>query len=104
MRSSAAQSAPQDEIKDGLLRAESLFYEARFIKSIQLLAHVNDVLQNKPGRVPDKIAANLQLALANIGLNDTASAKSFLSEVYSLDPDYLIDVKQFLAEGRRPGE
>jgi len=90
-----AQPAAQDEIKDGLLRAESLFYEARFIESIQVLAHVNDVLQTKPGRVPDKIAANLQLALANIGLNDTASAKSFLSEVYSLDPDYVIDVKQF---------
>ena len=90
-----AQPAAQDEIKDGLLRAESLFYEARFIESIQLLAHVNDVLQTKPGRVPDKIAAKLQLALANIGLNDTASAKSFLSEVYALDPDYVIDVKQF---------
>ena len=89
------QSAAQDEIKDGLLRAESLFYEAKFIESIQLLAHVNDVLQTKPGRVPDKIAAKLQLALANIGLNDTASAKSFLSEVYALDPDYVIDVKQF---------
>ena len=89
------QPAAQDEIKDGLLRAESLFYEAKFIESIQLLAHVNDVLQTKPGRLPDKIATKLQLALANIGLNDTASAKSFLTELYALDPDYVLDAKQF---------
>lgn len=90
-----AQPAPQDEVRDGLLRAESLFYEAKFVESIQLLAHVNDVLQTKPGRLQDKIATKLQLALANIGLNDTASAKSFLTELYALDPDYVLDAKQF---------
>lgn len=84
-----------DEVKDGLQRAESLFYEAKFVESIQLLAHVNDVLQSKPGRLPDKIATKLQLALANIGLNDTASAKTFLGELYALDPDYVLDPKQF---------
>jgi tetratricopeptide (TPR) repeat protein len=89
------QPASQDEVRDGLLRAESLFYEAKFIESIQLLAHVNDVLQTKSGRLPDKIATKLQLALANIGLNDTASAKSFLTELYALDPDYVLDPKQF---------
>src|SRR5262245_2087403 len=89
------QPAQRDEIKEGLARAESLFYEAKFIESIQLLAHVNDDLQTKPGRVPDKIAVKLQLALANIGLNDTASAKTFLNELYALDPDYVLDAKQF---------
>ena len=89
------QPSSQDEIKDGLPRAESLFYEAKFIESIQLLAHVNDVLQTKPGRLQDKIATKLQLALANIGLNDTASAKTFLTELYALDPDYVLDPKQF---------
>jgi tetratricopeptide (TPR) repeat protein len=91
----STQPAQQDEVKEGLLRAESLFYEAKFIESIQLLAHVNDVLQTKPGRLPDKVATKLQLALANIGLNDTASAKTFLNELYALDPDYVLDVKQF---------
>ena len=89
------QPSSQDEIKDGLTRAESLFYEAKFIESIQVLAHVNDVLQTKPGRLPDKIATKLQLALSNIGLNDTASAKTFLTELYGLDPDYVLDPKQF---------
>ena len=89
------QPSSQDEIKDGLTRAESLFYEAKFIESIQLLAHVNDVLQTKPDRLADKIATKLQLALANIGLNDTASAKTFLTELYALDPDYVLDPRQF---------
>ena len=89
------QPTQQDEVREGLLRAESLFYEAKFIESIQLLAHVNDVLQTKPGRIPDKISTKLQLALANIGLNDTASAKTFLNELYALDPDYMLDARQF---------
>jgi tetratricopeptide (TPR) repeat protein len=91
----APASASQDEIKEGLLRAETLYYEAKFVESIQLLAHVNDVLQSKPDRLQDKISTKLQLALANIGLNDTASAKTFLSEIYALDADYVIDAKQF---------
>jgi len=91
----APASSSPDEIKDGLLRAETLYYEAKFVESIQLLAHVNDVLQSKPDRLQDKITTKLQLALANIGLNDTASAKTFLSEIYALDADYVIDAKQF---------
>jgi len=91
----APASTSPDEIKDGLLRAETLYYEAKFVESIQLLAHVNDVLQSKPDRLQDKITTKLQLALANIGLNDTASAKTFLSEIYALDADYVIDAKQF---------
>jgi tetratricopeptide (TPR) repeat protein len=92
---SATQPASQDEIKDGLLRAESLYYEAKFVESIQLLARVNDALVSRPDRLQDRIATKLQLALANIGLNDTASAKTFLLELYALDPDYVLDAKQF---------
>jgi hypothetical protein len=92
---SATQPAPQDEIQAGLLRAESLYYEARFVESIQLLARVNDALATRPDRVQDKIATKLWLALANIGLNDTASAKIFLTELYALDPEYVLDAKQF---------
>lgn len=92
---SATQPASQDEIKDGLLRAESLYYEAKFVESIQLLARVNDALASRPDRLQDKIATKLQLALCNIGLNDTASAKTFLTELYALDPEYVLDAKQF---------
>jgi len=92
---SATQPASQDEIKDGLLRAESLYYEAKFVESIQLLARVNDALATRPDRLQDRISTKLQLALSNIGLNDTASAKTFLTELYALDPEYVLDAKQF---------
>ncbi|HET9220322.1 MAG TPA: energy transducer TonB [Terriglobia bacterium] len=91
----SAAAPAQDEIKEGLLRAESLYYEAKFVESIQLLARVNDALAAKPERLQDKIATKLQLALANIGLNDTASAKVFLAELYALDPDYSLDARQY---------
>lgn len=91
----SAAAPVQDEIKEGLLRAESLYFEAKFVESIQLLARVNDALVAKPERVQDKIATKLQLALANIGLNDTASAKVFLAELYAIDPDYSLDAKQY---------
>src|SRR5688572_19432856 len=89
------QAATSDEIKDGLSRAESLYFEAKFVESIQILARVNDALESKPDRLQDKIATKLQLALSNIGLNDTASAKTFLTELYALDPEYVLDGKQF---------
>jgi|SRR5688572_12098280 len=92
---SAAPAAGQDEIKEGLLRAESLYYEAKFVESIQLLARVNDALASRPERLQDKIATKLQLALSNIGLNDTASAKGFLNELFALDPDYNLDAKMY---------
>ena len=91
----SAAAPAQDEIKEGLLRAESLYYEAKFVESIQLLARVNDALAAKPERLQDKIATKLQLALSNIGLNDTASAKVFLAELYALDPDYSLDARQY---------
>ena len=90
-----AQIPVHDEIKDALARAESLYYEARFNDAIQLLAPVNEILRNKPDRLQDRISANLQLALANIGLNDAASAKAFLREIYALEPDYSLDGQQF---------
>src|SRR5215471_12700478 len=35
------------------------------------------------------------LALAYIGLNDTAKAKSLLVELYTLDSNYVLDPQQF---------
>jgi tetratricopeptide (TPR) repeat protein len=90
-----APAARQDEIKDALAHAEALYYGARFNESITLLARVDDALKTQSGRVPEKINTKLRLALAYIGLNDTAKAKTLLMEVYSLDPDYVLDPGQF---------
>jgi TonB family protein len=92
---SVGQAAPQDDIKETLARAEALYYQARFSDSIQLLMGINDSLRTKPDRLPDRITTKLQLALDNIGLNDTAQAKTFLVEMYALDADYNLDPQQF---------
>jgi tetratricopeptide (TPR) repeat protein len=91
----ATQPAPKDEVKESLARAEALYYEARFSDSIQLLTKVNDDLQAKPDRLADKINTKLQLALANIGLNDTDKAKVYLVEMFTLDPNTALDAQQF---------
>ena len=92
---SAAQAMPQENISDALSHAQALYYQARFSDSIQLLTRVNDVLRTKPDMLPERISTKLQLALAHIGLNQTREAKAFLLELYALDPDYVIDPKQF---------
>ena len=90
-----AQSARQDEIKDALAHAEALYYGARFNESITLLSRVDDTLKAQPGRVEDKTKTKLRLALAYIGLNDTARAKSLLMELYALDSDFTFDAAQY---------
>jgi tetratricopeptide (TPR) repeat protein len=92
---SVTQTVPADEIKDALSHAEALYYGARFNESIALLSRVDDALQSQPGRLQEKTDTKLRLALAYIGLNDTAKAKSFLMGLYALNADYELDAKQF---------
>ena len=84
-----------DEITDTLARAESLYFEAKFKEAIQLLQHADDLLRPKTDRQPEKINVKLQLALAEMGLNDTAQARTSLREIYTIDADYRIDPQQF---------
>jgi outer membrane biosynthesis protein TonB len=91
----APQSAPNDEIKDALARAEALYFEARFSDSIPLLLRANDALQGKPDRLQDKISVKQQLALAYIGMNNAGAAKALLVEIYALDGNYALDPQQF---------
>jgi Tfp pilus assembly protein PilF len=90
-----AQTAAQDEVKDALVHAEALYYGARFTESIALLTRVDDSLKSQPGRLQDKINTKLRLALAYIGMNDAAKAKSLLIDLYTLDPNYVFDPQQF---------
>ena len=92
---SVAQQPAQDEIKDGLAHAEALYYGARFSESIALLTRIEDTLKAQPGRLQERINTKLRLALAEIGLNDTAKAKSFLVDLYALDSNYVLDPDQF---------
>src|SRR5690348_1832219 len=90
-----AAGMPADEITDALTRAESLYFEAKFKDAIQILQHADDLLKPRTDRVKDKINVKLQLALAHIGLNETALAKASLRELYSIDPEYRLDSQQF---------
>src|SRR5262245_56478696 len=88
-------STPSDELSEMLARAEALYYEADFEKSVELLLRADQLLQQRAAQPKERADVKLQLALGFIGLNDSARAKSYLSEVYALDTDYLIDPHMF---------
>src|SRR5215467_3824047 len=88
-------SASFDEVSETLARAEALYYEADFNKSIELLLRVDKLLLPQADHLQDKISVKLQLALAYIGLNDNAHGKNYLRELYALDPDYVVDTQRF---------
>src|SRR5262245_43480676 len=89
------QPVPQNEVADAVSHAQALYYEARFKESADVLLRVDELLAAKPERIPEKVNVKLQLALAYIGINDAAKARSFLRELYTLDPDYVLDPMQF---------
>jgi len=89
------QAFSQDDVERSLSRAESLYFEARFNESIQLLSQVNESLRAQPNRSKERIATKFQLALANIGLNNPAAAKSYLMEIYAINPEFAVDAQQF---------
>ena len=84
-----------DEVEDALAKAEALYFEAQFAESIKVLQGVDEVLRARPERRQERISVKLQLALAYIGLNDPQKARSFLSDLYAVDPDYSLDTQQF---------
>ena len=91
----SAAALPPDEITDIVSRAESLYFEAKFKDAIQLLQRADDLLRPRNDRMPEKINVKLQLALAHIGLNETALAKTSLRELYAIDPEHRLDPQQF---------
>jgi tetratricopeptide (TPR) repeat protein len=87
--------AGSDEASEMLARAEALYYEADFAKSVELLLRADELLRDKPGLLQEKTDVKLQLALGLIGLNDSNRAKVYLGQVYALDPDHQIDPQMF---------
>jgi hypothetical protein len=96
---SLGQPAPQanhpDEIQNALAHAEALYYGARFTESIALLTRIDDALKSEPARLQERVNTKLRLALAHIGLNDTAKAKALLNELYALNSDFVLDTAQY---------
>ena len=90
-----AWSVEADDLNDMLSRAEALYYQADFAKSVELLLRADELSQQRSGNTSEKIDIKLQLALGYIGLNDTAQAKDYLRQLYALDPDHVIDPQIF---------
>src|SRR5262245_56377303 len=88
-------STPADEPSEMLARAQALYFEADFSKSIELLLRADAMLQQQSGRQQEKTEVKLQLALGFIGLNDNTRAKAYLEELYALDGDHRIDPQIF---------
>jgi len=88
-----SQSAPvaADEIRNILKQAETLYYDARFNDSIELLVGLDQRLQKESNRQPEQIAAKLQLVLAYVGLNRIDQAKTVMRQLYALDKTYTLD-------------
>ena len=89
--SRVASAGPLDDIRDLLARAEALYYEADFAKSLELLLHADELVRTQPGNIPEKTQVKLQLALGMIGLNDTTRARTYLDELYAINPEYQLD-------------
>src|SRR5262245_53700551 len=89
------QQVPATEVADAVSHAQALYYEARFKESADVLQRVDELLAARPERNPEKVNVKLQLALAYIGINDAGKARSFLRDLYALDPDYVLDPMQF---------
>ena len=85
----------EDNLNDMLSRAEALYYQADFAKSVELLLRADELSQQQPASTSEKIDIKLQLALGYIGLNDTVRAKDYLRQLYALDPDHVIDPQIF---------
>src|SRR5215469_15826198 len=95
LSASASAWSRVDEPSEMLARAEALYYEADFAKSIELLLRADELLSQQSGRMEEKTAVKLQLALGYIGLNDSALAKTYFGQLYALDADYRIDPQVF---------
>jgi len=87
--------AAADEVAEILARAEALYYQADFGKSVELLLQADEMLRGQSGNLQEKADVKLQLALGYIGLNDGNKAKDYLVQLYSLDPDHQIDPQMF---------
>jgi len=90
-----ASAASADDPSEMLARAEALYYEADFAKSVELLSRADDMLRSQPGHLEEKVNVKMQLALGFIGLNDTSKAKANLVELYALDSDHRVDPQVF---------
>src|SRR5512145_3059317 len=91
---SAPAAHGQEDISEELSRAESLYYEADFQSSLDLLLSLEKRVENA-GRRDDQLKIDFYLALVYLGLSQQEIAKSKMVEVCSVDPHYAPNSSQY---------
>ena len=91
----SSQTLAQEDVAAALDRAERLYYDAQFEQTITLLSPVEASLQSQSALLDEKVRVKVLLALAYIGLNDTAKAKALFKEVSGLDPNFALSSEKF---------
>jgi tetratricopeptide (TPR) repeat protein len=89
------QSAAQTDVTTTFSLAQKAYYEARFEDALGLLLPLDAALKDNRERIKDRVAIKLQIALAQIGLNQTSEAKVRFTELYELDPQFGLDPQQY---------
>src|SRR6478609_10738128 len=84
----SSQTLAQEDVAAALDRAERLYYDAQFEQTITLLSPVEASLESQSALLDEKVRVKVLLALAYIGLNDTAKAKALFKDVSGLDPNF----------------
>lgn len=85
----------QQDVSAELSRAQSLYYEAKFQQSIDLLLDLQKRLGNAPSDSPQRVRAALYLGLAYIGLGQNERARDEFVQVCSLDRQYTLNPQEF---------
>ena len=89
------QAVKQGDLAAALVRAETLYYDAQFQETIDLLRPIDASLASESVSLDEKTRVKVLLALAYIGLNDTAKAKSLFKEASGLDPNLSLSSEKF---------
>jgi tetratricopeptide (TPR) repeat protein len=88
------QAVTQDDVAAALVRAENLYYDAQFEQTIDVLRPIDTALPSSVS-LDQKTSVKVLLALAYIGLNDNAKAKSLFKEASGLDPNLTLSSEKF---------
>src|SRR5262245_53197820 len=78
----------QQDFSAELERAQSLYFDAEFRSSVDLLLDLQKRVGNDPRRADARLKIALYLGLAYVGLNQTEQAKAEFVEVCTLDSRY----------------
>jgi hypothetical protein len=85
----------QQAVSGELNRAQSLYFDARFQQSVDLLLDLQKRVGSNPQFANERVRIALYLGLGYLGLNQTEQAKAQFVQVCTLDRQYTLNPKEF---------